>query len=165
MNKKSVSAPFQYKYYLSRYGDFNYFRPIFIMAILLLVNGIFILILFCMEEILEHVSVHWQQGKCKLWANCFMWWMPAVNPGHLTWDTCSSSITLCSVPAHSFGSREQPGGKPISIVVLKIKNLMIFNPSATYLGIISTHGGKNLTSRWVWDGFGVGSSGDRGQSW
>ena len=35
--------------------------------------------------------------------------MPAANPGDLTWDTCSSSITLCSVPAHSFTGERQDG--------------------------------------------------------
>ena len=29
-------------------------------------------IFFYMEETWKHVSVHWQQGKRQLWANCFM---------------------------------------------------------------------------------------------
>ena len=36
---------------------------------------------FCMTETWEHISVHWQQGKYQIWANCFMCWMPAANPG------------------------------------------------------------------------------------
>ena len=30
---------------------------------------------FCMEEVWQHVSLHWQQGKYQLWENCFMRWM------------------------------------------------------------------------------------------
>ena len=26
---------------------------------------------FCMEDTLDHVSVHWQQGNYQLWANCY----------------------------------------------------------------------------------------------
>ena len=29
---------------------------------------------FCMEGTWEHVSVHWQQSKCQLWAHWFMCW-------------------------------------------------------------------------------------------
>ena len=36
---------------------------------------------FCMEKICEHVSVHWHLGNYQLWANCFMFWKPAVIAG------------------------------------------------------------------------------------
>ena len=36
-----------------------------------------------MEEIWEHVSVHWQQDEGQLWAICFMMWCVVSNPGHL----------------------------------------------------------------------------------
>ena len=41
------------------------------------------LILFWMEETQEHISVHWQQGKCQLWSNCSMSWNVISCPGHL----------------------------------------------------------------------------------
>ena len=31
------------------------------------------------EETWEHVSVHWQQGKYQLWANCLVCWNPVLN--------------------------------------------------------------------------------------
>ena len=34
---------------------------------------------FCKEETWEHVYVHWQRGKFKLWANCFMSLLPLTN--------------------------------------------------------------------------------------
>ena len=37
--------------------------------------------LFWMEETCEHVSVHWQQGKFQLWANCFKSRSPVSNAG------------------------------------------------------------------------------------
>ena len=36
-------------------------------------------VLFHMKETWEHVFLHWQQGK--LWANCFMRWMPVLKRG------------------------------------------------------------------------------------
>ena len=29
---------------------------------------------YCTEETWQCVSVHWQHGKCQIWADCFMWW-------------------------------------------------------------------------------------------
>ena len=43
-------------------------------------NDVF-LIIFCMEETWEHVSVHWQRGKYRLWANRFICWMSVSNAG------------------------------------------------------------------------------------
>ena len=43
--------------------------------------------LLCIKETWKYASVHWLQGKCQLWANCFMCWMPAANLGPLTWET------------------------------------------------------------------------------
>ena len=38
-------------------------------------------LLFCVEGIWEHVSVHWRQGNFQLWANCFTTCSPDSNTG------------------------------------------------------------------------------------
>ena len=57
-----------------------------------------ILRLYCMRQKWEHVSMHWQQGKCQLCANCFLSWMPAANWGSLNLrDTYPPPTTVSSV--------------------------------------------------------------------
>ena len=45
----------------------------------MLIHGTGLLILLYLEDTWEHASVHWQQGKCQLWANCFICWMPTAS--------------------------------------------------------------------------------------
>ena len=53
---------------------------------------------FCIGDTRKHVSVHWLQGKCQLWANSVMSWISASNrrPQNL-WGSATPIIS-CNVP-------------------------------------------------------------------
>ena len=57
---------------------------------------------FCKKETWEHVSVHWQQGKYQLWANCFIRWMPMLNRGleNLRDTLAPNPLSLYLSPSH-----------------------------------------------------------------
>ena len=65
----------------------------------------------CMKETWEHVSVYWQQVKYQLWANCFMCWMPVLNPGLYTLRQPSRQL-LCRA---SWPLSHDPSAKRIGI--------------------------------------------------
>ena len=49
-----------------------------------------------MEEVWEHVSIHWQQSKCQLWANCFLGSVVS-NPWSLGPISTSDKTPYCKI--------------------------------------------------------------------
>ena len=53
------------------------------------------------------LSLHWQHGKCQLWANCSMYWISAAHLGLQTWEMhirhplmCVTCLTARPCPIH-----------------------------------------------------------------
>ena len=65
-----------------------------------------------MKETWEHVSVHWQQGKYQLWANCFMRWMPLLNRGPQSLRDTPRPHCCSQRPNHSAMTHTQNGFAP-----------------------------------------------------
>ena len=54
---------------------------------------------FCVKETWKLVSMHWQQGKYQLWANCYMCWMPVANSKpHNLWQLRHPLLRRASSP-------------------------------------------------------------------